>query len=249
MNPYEAPQSTNQPLPVASVVFNVPPELAILAVGTARCARAGRFYLVATASCFLFVLCRLIMDLGFREHTGLMILMLFFIVVSVVFGGWGMLENITGMLSLRANLKEKKLRRNFTACLHCCWLKVPLTILYLIKPNHPLVRYSSLLDYVWEEAPVCLLLAAWALTVVWQTKGINALVSILGIARPRYTSMMYWLTGTLLIVGGFVALAVAFRPQYVRWYLVLIGITALHFLTYTRAYQQLTRALRTGVAT
>ena len=124
INPYEAPQSVDLPPPVASVVFYVPAEYRVLSIGTAQCAGAGRLYLLGTIAAAGVVLFQVWMSWGHRDDLRWILPMLFCMFASVVLFGWGMLKNLTGIYQLRKQLP--KTNEFYSACLHACWLKVPI---------------------------------------------------------------------------------------------------------------------------
>lgn len=242
-NPYEAPQA-NEPLPVASVVFHVPPEFKVLSLGSANCAGAGRLYLIGTLAAGVFVLCQFGMDQGQRENPWLILPMLFCLVACVVLFGWGLLKNLTGLMQLRKQLPKSN--DVYTACLHACWIKGPVYLLLFFKKDY----YPSftLAHTLQEHVPNLGVITIWILTIYWHTRGLNSLVQLLGIAWPRYTSMMYWLSGVALTLAIVWTLYWLRWPQEMVWYLVLISCMALHFLAYARAYQQVSTVFLTGMA-
>lgn len=248
VNPYEAPQTNDVPLTIIQGVSKLSPELEVLTLGIAHCARAGRLYLLATGFCFVFLLCRVLMVGEYRNDPRLIITMTCFMFVSAVVCGWGVLENISGLLSLRGNLLSWRRSHIFSVCLHLCWVKVPLLGLALINPMRDFGHFFAAIDFIWDQGSKVVFIGVCLATVGWQTRGINALVTLLGIAQPRYTSMLYTLSGMIMVLALFFTAADSSRREHLHWYFVLVGVLALHQLAFARTYRQLLAAYRTGLA-
>jgi hypothetical protein len=246
LNPYEPPQTIDSPVPMANPVEIIPAEWQVLAHGTAHCEAAGRFYLLGVGAGLLAFVLRMLIYQGYRDDPRQILLLLLCIVFSAVMFGWGMLRNLTGILKLREQPNDPSLRRIYTFCLHLCWLKLPLMILAFSLIGRLTFGHLLILEWLIEKGPIAAVILVWWLTILWQTRGVNRVVYILGVEHPRYTSMLYWMTGTLMIIASMITLCAIDHPNKSRWLLVPIGFIVAHVAAFKRTYRQLSKALRTG---
>jgi len=248
-NPYEPPQTVNQPLPMAAEIIDVLPQHTILAIATGHCASAGRMYLIGAAIAWVLMLLVGIQhgaDPGARNHPAIIIPGILLAVVGAVFFAWGFLLALVGYAQFRVKPHEPRLRRIYVLIVLQIWFRALLLLVWLFMPD---LYFPWRRHWDWIQ-----LLPLWGLGISFlhtsflQLQGV-ILLAKLGAAPPPIARLaVYQFTALLLFAGAVGTLYLEPRQHEDTW-LVMAGLLAtLHLGAYAFAYKNIQRQFQARVA-
>jgi hypothetical protein len=243
INPYEAPQTVDPDLPVASEL--PPPEnpRTYLIRGAMRCSEAGKFLFGATAVLTLLPLVP-IQQIGGRGIQQERALILILLIVATVLTTWGMIKNLSADSDFIEHVNHHSLRKIYGYCQGHGLLRLllfGLTIFFTMTMFTP--RHDQLLKILYYTIPGLSLLH----TVLLHAKAMRWWNQKLrGVITPLFTRV-YLISGVSGTLLAMVITAYALETQdevpLILWILLSL-LMSVSFVSYARMYRQLADALR-----
>ena len=244
-NPYEAPQTIDQPLPlpIASEVDPLEDPRFYMIRGALRCSEAGKILFAATAIVAMLLLVPLQQVAG-RGSQQERVLSLILFIVAMVLITWGMIKNLSGDSDFIEHANHKSLRLIYGFCQGHGLLRLlffGLTIFFSLTMFTP--RHDQLLKIFFYTIPGLSLLHTVLLHARamrwWNQKLSGTLTSLI--------TRIYLVSG---VSGTLLAMAIAAYVLEIRdnvpflFWVLLVLLFAVSFAAYARMYRQLAEALR-----
>jgi hypothetical protein len=238
MNPYEPPQTIEEPLPMATEVHPFVRTREGLIRAAALCVEGGRIQFAAGLVGILAVLLALqraeLNDDGHFEK----LLLLISIVVTVVLWTWGAIKNYRGYTNMADFVTNEQLARQYNWNTIQWWIQLFLVVLYLLTFPRPGFHLDHLRDGI-----LVLLILSYLASVVAQARTLRYWYS-----RFELHAMAqgYYLAGGLSVV---ICLGLELLLPYLGWrnnvalHVMLALLLAVTAWDYSQRYHTVHEAL------